>query len=151
MHKLNFPKYDFRFKKNTKDEVFIFDESRKKFILLTPEEWIRQNALHFLLKEKKYPISLIELERGVEVNKQMKRFDLICKNPDGTTKLLLECKAPGVKISQATFDQIIRYNNVLKAQFLWVTNGTEHYFFELNFENNVAVKINDLSLYSYEK
>ena len=147
MQKLNFPTYNFRFKKNKDNEVLIFDESRKKFILLTPEEWVRQHALKFLLVEKKFPISLIELERKISLNNQTKRFDLICKNSDGTTRLLLECKAPEIKISQATFDQIIRYNNVLKAQYLWISNGIDNHIFEIDFESNKVNKIKELPLY----
>lgn len=129
----------------------IYDESRKKFIFLTPEEWVRQNALKYLLKDRKYPISLIELEKRVELNKQTKRFDLVCKTPEGETMLLLECKAPNINLSQATFDQIIRYNNVLKAQYLWITNGLEHFAFEVDFDTNCVKRINELPLYEDAK
>ena len=148
MQKLNFPTYQFRFKKNKQNEVLIFDESRKKFVLLTPEEWVRQNALRYLIKEKNYPISLIEVEKKIELNGLIKRFDLVCKNPDGSVYLLLECKAPEVKLSQATFDQIVRYNNTLQATILWVTNGLEHFIFEIVTNNSdVVTKLKELPLY----
>ena len=103
MQKLNFPTYSFRFK-NSENKVSIFDEIRKKFILLTPEEWVRQHVVEFLLNEKKYSKSLINVEKVVKVNGMNKRYDVIVFNSDGSIFLLIECKAPEVKIDQKTFD-----------------------------------------------
>jgi hypothetical protein len=115
--------------------VSIFDSIRKKFILLTPEEWVRQHVIEFLLIEKKYPKSLINVEKVVKVNGMNKRYDVVVFNSDGSIFLLIECKAPEVKIDQKTFDQIARYNLILNAQYLMVTNGLNHYFCEMDFEN----------------
>ncbi|WP_320814870.1 type I restriction enzyme HsdR N-terminal domain-containing protein [Flavobacterium sp.] len=134
MQKLNFSDYSFRFK-NSENKVSIFDPIRKKFILLTPEEWVRQHVVEFLLDEKKYPKSLINVEKTVKVNGMNKRYDIVVYNSDGSIFLLIECKAPEVKIDQKTFDQIARYNLSLNAQYLMVTNGLNHYFCEMDFEN----------------
>jgi hypothetical protein len=134
MQKLNFHSYSFRFK-NSENKVSIFDEIRKKFIILTPEEWVRQHVIQFLLQEKKYPISHINVEKSLKVNGLRKRYDVVVYNPDGSIYILIECKAPAIKIAQATFDQIARYNMTMDAQFLMVTNGLNHYFCEMDFEN----------------
>lgn len=134
MQLLNFPTYTFRFK-NSENNVSIFDKIRKKFILLTPEEWVRQHVVEFLLIEKKYPKSLINVEKKVNVNGMNKRYDIVVFNSDGTIFLLIECKAPEINVDQKTFDQIARYNLILNAQYLMVTNGLNHYFCEMDFEN----------------
>lgn len=134
MQQLNFPPYSFRFK-NSENKVSIFDAIRKKFIILTPEEWVRQHVVRFLLEEKKYPKSLINVEKVFNVNGLRKRYDVVVFNPNGSIFVLIECKAPEIKTAQATFDQIARYNMTLKAQFLMVTNGLNHYFCQMDFEN----------------
>jgi type I site-specific restriction endonuclease len=134
MQKLNFSTYPFRFK-NSENKVSIFDEIRKKFIILTPEEWVRQHVVQFLLEEKKYPKSLINVEKVLKVNGLNKRYDVVVFNSDGSILVLIECKAPQIKIAQATFDQIARYNMTMKADFLMVTNGLNHYFCQMDFEN----------------
>src|SRR5690606_26694531 len=122
MQKLNFPNYTFRFK-NSENKVAIFDEIRKKFILLTPEEWVRQHVVHYLLNEKKYTKSYINVEKVLKINGLTKRYDVVVFNPDGSIFLLIECKAPQVAITQNTFDQIARYNMILNANYMMVTNG----------------------------
>ena len=117
----------------------IFDEIRKKFVVLTPEEWVRQHVVQYLLVEKKYPKSLINVEKLVKVNGLNKRYDIVVFQPNGEIFLLIECKAPEVSISQQTFDQIARYNLKLNAQFLMVTNGLNHYFCQMDFENEQYV------------
>ena len=143
MQLLNFPTYSFRFK-NSENKVSIFDKIRKKFILLTPEEWVRQHVVEFLLNEKKYSKSLINVEKVVKVNGMKKRYDVIVFNSDGSIFLLIECKAPEVKIDQKTFDQIARYNLILNAQYLMVTNGLNHYFCEMDFENEKYTFLKEL-------
>jgi predicted type IV restriction endonuclease len=138
MQNLNFPSYTFRFK-NSENKVAIFDEIRKKFVVLTPEEWVRQHVVQYLLLEKKYPKSLINVEKLVKVNGLNKRYDIVVFQPNGEIFLLIECKAPEVPISQQTFDQIARYNLQLNAQFLMVTNGLNHYFCQMDFENEKYV------------
>ena len=147
MQKLNFPAYSFRFK-NSENKVSIFDEIRKKFILLTPEEWVRQHVVQFLLQDKKYPKSYINVEKLIKINDLSKRYDGVVFEPNGEIFLLIECKAPEVPISQQTFDQIARYNLVLKAKYLMVTNGLNHYFCQMDFENEKYVFLKELPKYS---
>ena len=143
MQKLNFPVYSFRFK-NSENKVSIFDEIRKKFILLTPEEWVRQHVVQFLLQDKKYPKSYINVEKLIKINDLSKRYDGVVFQPNGEIFLLIECKAPEVPISQQTFDQIARYNLVLKAKYLMVTNGLNHYFCQMDFENEKYIFLREL-------
>jgi len=145
--KLNFPVYSFRFK-NSENKVAIFDDIRKKFILLTPEEWVRQHVVQFLLLDKKYPKSYINVEKLIKINNLNKRYDVVVFQPNGEIFLLIECKAPEVSISQQTFDQIARYNLVLKAKYLMVTNGLNHYFCQMDFENEKYVFLKELPEYS---
>lgn len=133
MQPLNFPKYDFRFK-SSQNSALIFDMVRKKFVVLTPEEWVRQHTLMFLTIEKKYPLSHINVEKQIMYNGLRKRYDIVIFNPNGTIHLLVECKAPHVTISQTTFDQIAQYNFKLNASYLMVTNGLEHYMCQMNFQ-----------------
>lgn len=134
MQLLQFSPFRFRFK-NSENKVAIFDEIRKKFIQLTPEEWVRQHVVHHFIYEKNYPKSLINVEKQILVNGQTKRYDVVVYYPDGRLRILVECKAPEVLISQATFDQIARYNSALHADFLMVTNGLNHYFCQLDYAN----------------
>lgn len=134
MQELNFPKFSFRFKSN-ENKVSIFDGIRKKFVVLQPEEWVRQHCVQYLINEKKYPKSLINVEKELIVNDLKKRYDIVVFNPDGTIHLIVECKAPKVSINQNTFDQIARYNLVLNARFLMVTNGLNHYYCQMDLEN----------------
>lgn len=143
MRQLNFPTYSFRFK-NSENKVSIFDEIRKKFIVLTPEEWVRQHVIQFLLQNLKYPKSYINVEKLIKVNGLSKRYDGIVFKPNGEIFLLIECKAPEIPISQNTFDQIARYNLELKAQYLMVTNGLNHYFCQMDFENEKYVFLKEL-------
>lgn len=147
MQKLNFPTYSFRFK-NSENKVAIFDEIRKKFVILTPEEWVRQNVVRFLLEEKKYPKSYINVEKLIKINDLNKRYDIVVFQPNGEIFLLIECKAPEVQISQQTFDQIARYNLVLNAKHLMITNGLNHYFCQMDFENEKYTFLRDLPNYT---
>jgi hypothetical protein len=147
MQKLNFYSYSFRFK-NSENKVSIFDEIRKKFILLTAEEWVRQHVIQFLLEEKKYPISHLNVEKVLKVNGLRKRYDIVVYKADGSICILIECKAPTIKIAQATFDQIARYNMTMNAQFLMVTNGLNHYFCKMDFENEKYQFLTELPNYT---
>ncbi|MEP2278625.1 type I restriction enzyme HsdR N-terminal domain-containing protein [Maribacter sp.] len=127
MQPLNFPSYTFRVK-NSENRTLIFDVIRKKFLVLTPEEWVRQHVVQFLIQEKKYPISHINVEKQITLNGLKKRYDVVVFKPNGQLHILVECKAPEVSISQMTFDQIAQYNFKLNATFLMVTNGLSHYY-----------------------
>lgn len=147
MQQLNFSNYSFRFK-NSENKVLIFDEIRKKFIILTPEEWVRQHVIHYLLNELNYPKSLINVEKLIKINDLSKRYDVVVFKSTGEILVLIECKAPSITISQATFDQIARYNLVLNAQFLMVTNGLNHYFCQMDFENEKYLFLKNLPTYN---
>lgn len=132
MQPLNFPTYDFRFK-NSENKIHIFDAIRKKFVVLQPEEWVRQNTVQFLIKEKKYPNSLINVEKQLTINSLKKRYDIVVFDQKGNISILVECKAPKITITQQTFDQIARYNMQLKAKFLMVTNGLQHFYCKMDY------------------
>ena len=150
MQDLKFPSYTFRLK-NSENNIHIFDVIRKKFVLLQPEEWVRQHCIHFLTNEKKYPISLINVEKVVHINGLNKRYDVVVYNTDGSIHLIIECKAPKVKISQSAFDQIARYNLALKASFLMVTNGLNHYFCNMDHNLGAYNFLKDLPSYTNKK
>ncbi|MGB5666584.1 MAG: type I restriction enzyme HsdR N-terminal domain-containing protein [Maribacter sp.] len=132
MKPLNFPVYDFRFK-NSENKVQIFDAIRKKFVVLQPEEWVRQNVVQFLINDKKYPKSLINVEKQLTINSLNKRYDVVVYNPKGNITILVECKAPKISITQQTFDQIASYNMQLKAEYLMVTNGLDHFYCKMDY------------------
>ena len=132
MQELHFPKFPFRFK-NSENKISIFDTIRKKFVILQPEEWVRQHCVQFLIHEKNYPTSLINVEKELKVNGLKKRYDIVVFNPDGSIHLIVECKAPQISIDQSTFDQIARYNLALNATYLMVTNGLNHYYCQMDF------------------
>ncbi|MHA7944724.1 type I restriction enzyme HsdR N-terminal domain-containing protein [Formosa sp. 3Alg 14/1] len=133
MQELNFPKFSFRFK-NSENKISIFDDIRKKFVILQPEEWVRQHCVHYLIQVKGYPKSLINVEKELIVNKLRKRYDIVIFNSDGSIHVIVECKAPKINITQTTFDQIARYNLTLNASYLMVTNGLNHYYCQMDFE-----------------
>jgi hypothetical protein len=131
---LNFSeKFDFKCKKK-EDHFFVFDIIRKQFYLLTPEEWVRQHVIHHLVYVKKIPRINIVVEKVVKINGMNKRVD-ICVYKKSEPFLLVECKAPNVKITQETFDQIMRYNLVLNTNILMITNGLQHIYAQLDREN----------------
>jgi len=135
MQKLNLPEYSFKFK-TREDKDYIFDSLRRKYVRLTPEEWVRQNFVQFLVTEKKYSTSLIAVEAGVKVNNNPQRADLVVFDRAGNPVLVAEFKAPEIKISQQTFDQIVRYNMQLKVPLLIVSNGLQHYCCRINYNDN---------------
>jgi hypothetical protein len=134
VQKLNFSPYNFRLK-SSKNKRLIFDDIRKKFVVLQPEEWVRQHCLQFLIQAKKYPKSLINVEKELLVNGLKKRYDIVVYNSDGSIRLVVECKAPHISIHQDTFDQIARYNLALKANYLMITNGLNHYYCIIDYEH----------------
>lgn len=143
MLQLEFPNYTFKIKNNGNGD-YIFDEIRKKYIKLTKEEWVRQNCVKFLINEKNFSSVLINIEKTIKINKLSKRYDIVVYKPDGGIKLLVECKSPEIKINQKTFDQIAVYNMNLKSDQLMVTNGLEHYYCEINYENKCYTFLKDI-------
>lgn len=146
MYELNLPTFDFRLKKEN-SVVFIFDVIRKKFVKLTPEEWVRQHVVHFLLEQKHYPASLMNVEVGMEIQTMRRRADIVCYESDGGVRLITECKAPEVKITQTVFEQIAQYNMCLRSKYLLVTNGLEHFVCEINAEQKTYTFLQDIPPY----
>nr|WP_294795737.1 type I restriction enzyme HsdR N-terminal domain-containing protein [uncultured Mucilaginibacter sp.] len=144
---LNLPPHPFKITE-VNGQLTLFDEIRKKTIIITPEEWVRQHFVQFLIKEKKYPKTLIKLEGGHKLHGMQKRSDIIIFNKEGRKILMVECKAPGVTINQKVFEQIARYNMVHKIELLAVTNGLQHYFCVINFEDGSFRFIEQLPVYA---
>ena len=147
MQELNFPKFEYRFK-STENKVSIFDVIRKKFIILQPEEWVRQHCVAFLIETKKYPQSLINVEKKLMLNGKTKRYDVIVYSKQGTPQILIECKAPSVPITQESFDQIARYNIVLNSPYLMVTNGQDHFYCQISTEKAAYQFLKELPNYN---
>jgi hypothetical protein len=133
MQLLNFPACDFRVK-SSENKILIFDIIRKKFVVLQPEEWVRQHVVHWLINHKQFPASLINVEKKITINNLTKRYDIVVFNPDGSIELLVECKSYIHPINQEVFDQVARYNLQIRASYLMLTNGLQHYFCKLDLE-----------------
>ncbi|NPA45356.1 MAG: type I restriction enzyme HsdR N-terminal domain-containing protein [Chlorobi bacterium] len=145
--KLNLPQYNLKYKETEKG-IYVFDIIRKKYILMTPEEHVRQQFIHFLIEEKKYPKGLLAIEKQLKIYKLTKRTDIVLYNKNGNVNLIVECKAPKISISQETFDQIARYNMNFKAKFLIVTNGLNHYCCKADYENNSYTFLKEIPNYT---
>ncbi len=144
---LCFPNYEFRIK-NRHNKKYIFDLIRKKFILLTHEEWVRQNCIMFLINEQKIPKVLINVEKKIKVNNLTKRYDIIIYRPNGSVFLLVECKSPKVNINQETFNQISIYNSEIIAQYLMLTNGLFNYYCSIDYSNQCYKFVKDFPKYT---
>lgn len=128
MQKLNLPSFDFRFKKDGQDRPCIFDSIRKKWLVFTPEEWVRQNWIRFAVEYLQFPEGVIQIESGLKVNQNQRRSDvLVYKNQEPI--VLIECKAPKIKIGDDTMSQALNYNRVYKVKYIVLTNGIAHQFF----------------------
>lgn len=123
---LNLPYYSFRIKEH-KGKKLIFDGFRRRWVMLTPEEWVRQNFARYLTEIKHFPASLVVIERSLRINQHDFRSDIVLFARTGIPIVVVECKAPEMKISQDVFDQIARYNMELRVSYLIVTNGLSHY------------------------
>jgi len=126
MDELNLPTYLYRIEQR-RGKLAIFDPIRKKFIVLTPEEWVRQHFINYLTSQLGYPASLFRVESGTQYNQKAKRTDVLIYDQELKPLVLVECKAAHVPINQATFDQASVYNKTLQAQILVCTNGMVHY------------------------
>ena len=144
---LNFPKYPLQIK-SRENNLLVFDPVRKKYVPLTPEEWVRQNCLHYLITDKEYPAGRTLVERQLRVEGLEKRLDIAVCHPDGSILLLVECKAPAVPIDQGVFDQIARYNWKARADFLMVTNGLVHYYCQMDYTRKRYSFLRDLPDFS---
>lgn len=143
---LNYPNFNIRLRNNgIRTEVF--DAVRKKWLVCTPEEWVRQHLLQWLMFEKQYPASNIAIEAGLKVNHLPRRSDVLAYK-NGKPFLLAECKAPEIKITQKVFDQVFRYNLEIKAEYLLVTNGLTHFYAHFSLEKNEVTHLEMLPSYS---
>lgn len=131
---LNFPAYTFQ-TKNENGKKLIYDTIRKKFVVLTPEEWVRQHVLSFLIHTKQYSAALIAVEREIKFNNLSKRFDALLFDKDGKPLILIECKAFDVLLTKQTLMQIATYNMNFKVPYLFISNGLKHMLFVLNDSN----------------
>jgi hypothetical protein len=134
MQVLNLPQFEFTFKEEG-SKNYIFDEIRKKYLILTPEEWVRQNFIKFLVSQKEYPASLIATEMPFTQNKTDKRSDIVIYNKQGRIIVLVECKSHNVQLTQKVFDQAAGYNLQLNAEVMIITNGISHYCCKPDYEN----------------
>ncbi|MEA3461321.1 MAG: type I restriction enzyme HsdR N-terminal domain-containing protein [Bacteroidota bacterium] len=146
MRKLNLPAYEFRYRTDGED-LMVLDVYRKRFVKLTPEEEIRQRFARYLVEEKGFPASLMMTEYSLKLNKLSRRCDILVHKPAGHPALLVECKAPEVNISQATFDQVARYNLAFRVRYLMVTNGLKHYCCQLDFETEKITFLKEIPAY----
>jgi type I site-specific restriction endonuclease len=148
MEQLNLPSVNFTCRTNADSKTEIFDSFRKKYVLLTPEEWVRQHFAHYLSQTLGVPISLMALEKKIIMNGLKRRFDIVVYSKEITPLLIVECKATSVPVTQAVFDQAARYNSVLKAPYLVVTNGLVHHACKIDFTKANIEYLNSLPLYS---
>ena len=147
MLELNLPSFDINVKK-IGGKISILDPLRRKFVGLTPEEWVRQHFVNFLLREKGYPAALIANEIQIDLNKLKKRCDSVVYNRDLSPLMIIEYKAPDVDITQQVFDQIVRYNIVLKVKYLIVSNGLNHYCCIMNYDKQSFNYLSDIPNYT---
>ncbi|PLX24944.1 MAG: restriction endonuclease subunit R [Salinivirgaceae bacterium] len=145
---LNLPETDIKVR-NQEHEVQVFDIVRQQWLNYTPEEWVRQSIVHFLIKYQKVPSSLIAIEMPIKVNKLNRRCDIVVYSNNGKPKLIVECKASTVKISQTALEQVSQYNIALKVPFLMVTNGLQHFAFKIDFANGTTTQLNEIPDYDF--
>ena len=131
---LNLPSFDYKIKKE-KDRLFIFDTIRKRYIALTPEEWVRQHFVPYLISYKGYPLGLIGNEISLRLNGQNRRCDTVIYDIYGSPLMIIEYKAPHITLNQEVFDQVIRYNIALKVKYLVVSNGINHYCCVMDYDD----------------
>ena len=130
--KLNLPHFEPQLQEKD-GRMWIFDSLRKKHLVLTPEEWVRQHWINFLINQLKFPKGLLAMEKGLLYNKLLKRTDLVVWNKEGNPYLLIECKAPKVKLTQKTIEQACMYHKELKTPFLLISNGLQHICLSFDF------------------
>jgi hypothetical protein len=141
MIKIEYPTYQPKIKEE-KGKEFIFDEFRKRWVLLTPEEWVRQNFLQYLTQTKKYPASLIAIEKEIKLGELKKRFDIVVYDADTKPWMIIECKEMNVALDKSVLDQVLRYNISLDVPYLVITNGS--YCMAMQLKENVMKVIDTL-------
>jgi hypothetical protein len=151
--RLSFPDYQFKLQQGEEpgQSLKIFDMIRKKYVVLTPEEWVRQHLLQFLVNERKFPESLLSVEKKVVVNRLYRRTDIVVYSNSLQPLLIAECKAPSIKITQSVFDQAARYNMTLGVSYFLLSNGMETFCCRVDHENRSYVFLNEVPFYSEVK
>ena len=146
MTTLNLPSFEYKIK-NAEGKLWIFDIIRKKYIVLLPEEWVRQHFIHYLIISGNYPKSLIRIEGGLKFNHLQKRSDIVVFNREGNPWMIVECKSPDISITERTLFQASVYNTSLRARYIAVTNGLKHYYAEVDWEKGITNNLNSLPEY----
>ena len=144
---LNLPSYPAKILKRNGKNV-IFDPLRQKYVALTPEEWVRQHFVHLLTDFKGYPKGLLANEIQLDLNGTKKRCDTVLFNKDLSARMIVEYKAPNIEITQAVFDQITRFNMVLKVEYLIVSNGMRHYCCKIDYNTMQYTFLPDIPAYT---
>lgn len=144
MQRLNLPTYEFRTRRSDRGSMQIFDELRRKYVVMTPEEWVRQNFIKFLIKEKNFPAGLISVEMKVDINGLNQRSDIVCFDRTGKPLVIVECKAPSVRITEGVFNQAARYNMKLSTDYLIMTNGMNHYCCRVDYKTSRVDFLRDI-------
>ena len=147
MQPLDLPPFNAQTRATASGTVEIWDELRRKYLVLTPEEWVRQHVVHYLMAHLGYPRGLLSLERGHRYNQRQKRTDLVALGPDGRPLLLVECKRPTVPITPAVAQQAATYNQTMRAPFLLLTNGLVHYCWQVDFERGLNERLAEVPTY----
>lgn len=146
MQQLNLPAYGHRLKEED-GHFLIFDEVRRKYVALTPEEWVRQHFIHYLLNHKQVPAGLLVLEKKLVMNTMTRRPDILVHDRGGRPWMIVECKSHVIRISQETFDQVARYNSVLKVPYIVVTNGMLHFCCQMDYQRKTYRFLDDIPAY----
>ena len=143
---LRFSDYDFKIKKEGTKSL-IYDIVRRKFVTITPEEWVRQHLVHYMIFELDYPKALVAVEMPLLYNNMKRRSDIVVFDREGKPSLIVECKAPDVKLSQKAFDQIARYNMTLKVGYLVVSNGHDTFCCSIDHNANAYRFLDSIPAY----
>ncbi|MDR0895040.1 MAG: type I restriction enzyme HsdR N-terminal domain-containing protein [Prevotellaceae bacterium] len=146
MPSLNLPPFEAQVK-HADGKTVIFDMLRRRYVALTPEEWVRQHFVHFLIHQKGYPQGLMANEVQIVLNHTIKRCDTVLYRRNLSARMIIEYKAPEVEITQAVFDQITRYNMVLRVDYLIVSNGMHHYCCRIDYKENRYTFLKDIPMY----
>jgi hypothetical protein len=147
MVKLNLPEYEYVLKKE-EGKLLILDTIRKKYLVLTPEEWVRQHFVNYLIQTLQYPRALIRIEGGLQFNKLQKRSDIVVFDREGKPWMVIECKAPALAMSQQTLRQASVYNHSLKAKYLVITNGLQHLCYTTDWQANTTAPLQHMPPYN---
>jgi type I site-specific restriction endonuclease len=144
--KLSFPSFEFQIEK-INDKLMIFDVLRKKSVRLTPEEWVRQHLIRYLIEYRNYPRSMIKVESGLKYNKLLKRSDILVFDQDGNPFMVIECKSPDTKLDDKVIHQVAAYSRSLQVKYIGISNGLKHYCWEINQDKQSSRSLGDFPEY----